>query len=132
MSRASGFETLSQASLARKKNVPGPTTSWAGQELFEMVISPRHAEFFKFGLQNLTRDLERTYRGNPGHASILFCFFAHLLPIFFSFDFSRGSYVEVKKQERRDVRACFGEYIPNPVSKFQVKIHKTQLSVTNI
>ena len=65
-----------------------------------MVIWPRCAEFFEFELQNLSRDLERTCRGNPGHASICFCFFAHLPPIFSSHDFLRGSQVEVKSNKK--------------------------------
>ena len=49
-------------------------TSWAGQELFDMVILPCCAEFYEFGLQNLTRDLERTHRGNQRHPSNLIMF----------------------------------------------------------
>ena len=37
-----------------------PGTSWAGQELFEIVISPCRATFFNVILHNLTRALKHT------------------------------------------------------------------------
>ena len=57
-----------------------------------MVASPRRAEFLYIGLQKLTRDMERTRRGNRRDVSDLFIF-THLPPIFFSDDLFELKYI---------------------------------------